>query len=355
MRDKSKTNRDMPPRMLRRIRARKNGKLWISYYYNGRDETGKRREIPLGPDLNEARLEWARLERKTLPKSVCLMKEVFSRYSDSIIPGKKKRTREDNTREMVRLQAAFGDAPIDSISTAVVAQYRDARTAKVRANREIALLSHVFTIAREWGLTDKANPCFGLRRNKEAPRDYYANEAVWNAAYAEALQELKDAMDLAYLTGQRPADTLKAATTDVANGFFSVKQGKTEKRLRIRLSIDGEMTGLGVFVEDLLERRRLSGIRGSMLITNKSGLRMSMAMMNNRWVEARERAASKAALSGDAELGVLIRRFQFRDIRPKAASEIEDISHASRLLGHSKEKTTRDIYRRVGEVVSPTK
>jgi len=47
-----------------------------------------------------------------------------------------------------------------------------------------------------------------------------------------------------------------------------------------------------VFVEDLLERRRLSSIRGSMLITNKSGLRMSMAMMNNRWVEARERTAS---------------------------------------------------------------
>jgi integrase len=213
----------------------------------------------------------------------------------------------------------------------------------------------VFTIAREWGLTEKANPCFGLRRNKETPRDYYANEAIWNAVYAEAVQELKDAMDLAYLSGQRPADTLKAASTDIANDFFLVKQGKTEKRLRIRLSIDGELTGLGIFMQNLLERRRISGIRGSMLITNKSGLRMSMAMMNNRWVEARERAAAAAVVNGDAELGALIRGFQFRDIRPKAASEIEDISHASRLLGHSKEKTTKDIYRRVGEVVSPTK
>lgn len=40
---------------------------------------------------------------------------------------------------------------------------------------------------------------------------------------------------------------------------------------------------------------------------------------------------------------------------PKAASVIEDISHASRLLGHSKEEITRRVYRRVGEVVSPTK
>ena len=83
----------------------------------------------------------------------------------------------------------------------------------MRANREIALLSTMFTFAREWGLTDKANPCFGLRRNKETPRDYYAGEIVWNAVYDQAPQELKDAMDLAYLTGQRPADVLKVATT----------------------------------------------------------------------------------------------------------------------------------------------
>jgi len=341
--------------MLRRVRKAKSGKIWVIYYYSGKDEAGNRREIPLGTDLNEARIEWARLERTTLPKSVCLMKEVFNRYSDSIIPTKAKRTQDDNRKEMIRLQSAFGEAPIDAITTSVVAQYRDARTAKVRANREIALLSHVFTIAREWGLTDKANPCFGLRRNKEKARGYYATAAVWDAVYKTAVPELRDAMDLAYLTGQRPADTLKAVKADIEGEFFLVTQGKTDKRLRIRLQIDNEKTGLGVFVEDLLERRRISGIRGSKLITNASGLRMSMAMMNNRWVEAREKAASQSILNGDHELATLIRGFQFRDIRPKAASEIEDISHASRLLGHSKEKITKDVYRRVGEVVSPTK
>ncbi|GAB5341014.1 hypothetical protein [Pseudomonas fluorescens] len=34
----------------------------------------------------------------------------------------------------------------------------------------------------------------------------FAAKVVWNAVYGEAVQELKDAMDLAYLTGQRPAD-----------------------------------------------------------------------------------------------------------------------------------------------------
>ncbi len=54
-------------------------------------------------------------------------------------------------------------------------------------------------------------------------------------------------------------------------------------------------------------------------------------------------------------MAIRIRQFQFRDIRPKAATEIEDISHASKLLGHTKEEITRRVYRRIGEAVDPTK
>ena len=46
------TARDLPPRMLRRVRTLASGKRWVSYYYNGRDEAGRRKEIPLGGDLN---------------------------------------------------------------------------------------------------------------------------------------------------------------------------------------------------------------------------------------------------------------------------------------------------------------
>ena len=82
---------------------------------------------------------------------------------------------------------------------------------------------------------------------------------------------------------------------------------------------------------------------------------MSYNMLRNRWDESRENAATKAATDGDAELANTIRKFQFRDIRPKAGSEIEDIKDASRLLGHSTEEMTKKVYRRVGEIVKPTK
>lgn len=130
---------------------------------------------------------------------------------------------------------------------------------------------------QEWA--DKANPCFGLRRNKETPRDFYAGDIIWNAVYEQAEQDLKDAMDLAYLTGQRPADVLKASTTDLNHGFLMVGQGKTEKRLRIRLYDGDKETDLCLFINGLLDRRAQAGTRTSILVTNQSGLRMSYNML----------------------------------------------------------------------------
>lgn len=49
-----------------------------------------------------------------------------------------------------------------------------------------------------------------------------------------------------------------------------------------------------------------------------------------------------------------IRNFQF-DIRPKAATEINDLKEASRLPGHTEEEITQKIDVRRGAVAKPTK
>ena len=57
--------------------------------------------------------------------------------------------------------------------------------------------------------TDRAGESVpGIRKNKKSPRDYYTNAVVWDAVYGMAEPELKEAMDLGYLTGQRPADVI---------------------------------------------------------------------------------------------------------------------------------------------------
>ena len=327
----------------------------MGYYYDGRDNTGKRKEIPLGGDLDIAKAEWAKLDCKPIPQKNTILGKVFDRYEAEIIPGKKPRTQKDNLLSLTQLRKAFNEAPINAVTPQVIAQYRDKRTGKVRANREISLLSHIYNIAREWGITDKENPAAGVRKNKETPRDFYADETIWDAVYSAAVSELKDAMDLAYLTGQRPADVLSMRATDVIDSFLQVSQGKTSKKLRIRLDAGAVTNGLGDLIERLLEQRKARAVRNPYLIVTEDGRRVTAAMLRLRWDDARNSAVVKALENEDPQLAASIRKFQFRDIRPKAASEIDDLGHASRLLGHTDKRITETVYRRVGEIVKPTR
>ncbi len=78
-------------------------------------------------------------------------------------------------------------------------------------------------------------------------------------------------------------------------------------------------------------------------------------MLRLRFDDARKLAAALAIKDLDQVLSSGIKAFQFRDIRPKAASEIADLGNASKLLGHTDKRITQTVYRQVGEVVAPTK
>ncbi len=350
------TSKDLPPRMLRRSKQLRNGSVWVGYYYNGRDDQGRRKEIPLGTELNEAKRRWAELECKPASPETGLMRHVLDRYEREVVPTKAPRTQKDNTEAIRQLRKLFNDAPVEAITPQLVARYRDARSAKVRANREIALLSHIYNMAREWGYTAKENPCRGVRKNKERPRDFYADKAVWDAVYQQAGEELQDAMDVAYLTGQRPADVMKMMETDIRDGALEVRQGKTNKRLRILLDKeDGTRTELGKAIDRIKARPRK--IRSLYLVATAAGGPLNRWTLRIRFDTARTEAARVAEESGTPEgatLAARIRQFQFRDIRPKAASETT-LEHARKLLGHTEGQITETVYRRVGEVVSPMK
>lgn len=338
--------------MICRVRQLKSGKEWIGYYYNARNDDGKRVEIPLGSDLNEAKRKWAELECQSAPAETGLMRFIFDRYEREIIPTKAPRTQKDNLAYLQFIRKVFDSAPIDLITPQHIAQYRDKRgqSAPVRANREISLLSHVWNMAREWGYTAKENPVKGVRKNKETPRDFYADDKVWTAVYQLAGQELKDAMDIGYLTGQRPADVLKMRFTDIINGALEVKQNKTGKKLRILINNGTERTELGKVIERIRSRK----VTSLFLIATPEGKQMTKSMLRIRFERARSEAIAAAIESGMESLAERVRAFQFKDIRPKAASEM-DLVHASKLLGHTEQEITEKVYRRKGETVLPTK
>lgn len=350
------TAKDLPPRLLRKTRQLASGKLWVGYYYQGRDDSGRRVQIPLGPDLAEAKRKWAALEAKPTPADFGTLGAVFDRFVRDILPTKAPRTQKDYLAYLRMLRPGFDPAPVASLTPQAIIAYRDrrARTAPVRANREITLLGYVYQYAREWGYTSRPNPCQGLHKLPETPRDYYLADDVWAALHNAAVPELRDAFDLAYLTGQRPADVLRMRLADVRDNALEVQQGKTKRKLRILLDrADQTRTELGALI-DRLRARQVSGISGCLLLTPE-GKALTGPMLRKRFETCREAARAKAEGAGDADLAVRIAACQFRDIRPKAASEIASLEAASHLLGHTQEEITKKIYVRRGREVLPVK
>lgn len=145
---------------------------------------------------------------------------------------------DDQLGELAKPLEVFGAALIYTIRPQGMRTYLDlhGQTAKVRANRECALLSHIFNQARAWGYTDAPNPCAGIKGHKETGRDRYVEDDEFRAVWEKGHYTLQDAMDLALLTGQRPADVLKLTRADIRDSALHLKQNKTGQKLAIEIT-----------------------------------------------------------------------------------------------------------------------
>lgn len=351
-------NTNLPPRMRKRVQ-----KSGVAYYYY--DTGGKpRKEIPLGKDYIQAVQKWAELEADTsISVPDATFRDAALRYVREILPTKAERTRRDNVRELDVLYQFFDDPPaaLGSIEPQHIRQYRTWRIDKarewyannnraappdvggIRANRELALFSHIFNFAREIGLTSAPNPSAGVRKTRERGRDVYVEDDLYAAVHKAADQPLQDAMDLAYLTGQRPADTLALDERDIRDGMLDIQQGKTGKKLRI--SVEGALANVIARI-----RARKAGMRvvSTRLIVSESGHPLGREALRSRFDKARDAA------------GVPKAAFQFRDLRAKAgtdkAESAGDIRQAQRQLGHASVAMTEHYVRnRRGDKVAPTK
>lgn len=340
-------NFNLPPRL--RARVRKYG----TYYYYDTGET-PRREIPLGSNYTEAVKKWAELEGDghDVAAKIITLKVVFDEYLRKIIPTKAAKTQTENIRQLATLLEFFGeDTRLDDIEPLHVRQFLTYRKASpAGANREKALLSHIINMAREWGLTSMANPCAGVKGYTETGRNIYIEDEVFSAVYNAACQPIRDAMDLAYLTGQRVSDTLKMSEADIKDGVIHVNQGKTEKRLRI--NITGELKTL---IDRIIAKKEGFKIRTLQLVCTETGMPLRLRAMQDRFNRARDLAAKS-----NKKLKAEIEAFQFRDLRAKAGTDKLESSGniviAQRQLGHTTIGMTEHYIRdRKGDFVEPTK
>ena len=334
------------------MRARKQRSGRIYYYYD--TGTNSRKEIALGSDYALAVKKWAEIEIAAVPIFArATFKDVSDRYLREIVPGKATKTQHGNIRELEKLLEFFGNppAPLEDIEPIHIRQHLDWRkNAPVAANREKALFSHIWNKAREWGYTALANPCQGIRGKSEKGRSIYIEDSIFQAVYTHADQALRDAMDMAYLTGQRPADVLSMADQDIRDGELFVQQGKTGAKLRI--TIEG---ALKILIERINTRKATFFVRAERLIVNEEGRPLTKGALRSRFDLAREEAIKHVPDMSEA-----IKSFQFRDLRAKAGTDKAelsgDIRQAQKQLGHASIAMTEQYVRqRKGDKVGPTK
>jgi integrase len=121
---------------------------------------------------------------------------------------------------------AFAD--IDAMHRKITASY------PYGANRTVAMLSKVFTLAQRWGLRD-SNPCKGVERNYEATRKrYFSGDELARLTAALAEHDDKQAADIIrmlLLSGARRGEVfaMKWADLDLNAGIWT-KLGHTLKQ-----------------------------------------------------------------------------------------------------------------------------
>lgn len=160
------------------------------------------------------------------PEVLSTMNRVFDKYVKEVIPTKAPRTQSDNLKEMKNLRPVFGDMRPMDVKPRHITQYLALRTAKVRGNREIALLQHVFKKALNWGVVE-FNPCRGIERNPEYPRDRYVSTLELKALQACCPEWLALYLELKYITGLRQSDLLKLRLEDFGPTGLSLTIAKT--------------------------------------------------------------------------------------------------------------------------------
>jgi integrase len=338
---KPHAHNNLPPNMRKRVRK------YGTYYFL---DTGAkpRKEIPLGTDYILALKKYAELHQIDQVKKATFG-DVITKYEVEVLPTLASNTIRIQRSDIKHVRNYFASGPVDLIEPRHIKMFLNKHKATpTTANRCKRLVSSMWNYARGWGYTNLPNPCEGIKGHKLDKRTVYITDEVFNLVHGFASAPLQDALDLAYLTGQRPADALAMSEHDIVDGCLIVTQIKTKAPLRI--TIEGKLAEV---ISRIRARKAGYKILSSALLVNTQGKRLTQAVLRNHFVDARLAAGKQ-----HPELAEQIAAMWFYDLRAKAADDTADDrgeQAASDLLGHDSVRTTQRHYLRRGKVVAPVK
>lgn len=327
-----------------------------AYYY--RVPTGHeaawdgKQSFQLGKTLPEAYRTWA--ERIKHIDDARTIGDLLERYALQVVPTKKITTQTNNAVALKRLRAVLGNVPLASLKPRHVYQYLDKRIAKVAARREVAVLSHAYTKAVEWGYLDRRPFKGEVRLKGEKPRDRYIED--WEIIECLSLparrksgsvRAIQAYIRIKLLTGLRRGDLLRITESSLKEDGIHVTPGKTKsstgKQLiiewsdELRAAVAAAKAARPVHVAPWL----FCTGRGACYYNEKNGLARGWDGMWHNFMNKVLRVTK------------IKERFTEHDLRAKCASDAQTLEHARRLLAHADGKVTERIYRRKPERVRP--
>lgn len=186
------------------------------------------------------------------------------------------------------------------------------------------------------------NPLEGILRQMKVneKREIYVEDSWYDLTHKHGNQLVKDVMEFAYLGANRPAETTAARFKDIEGDELIVRLMKTEESglKEKRIPIAGQLA-------EYIDRQRRKQPRSFYLVSDEKGQKITTngSKFRRAWKRARDSAEAEAET-----LGINYERFQLKDLRSKAGTDIArdfGIEAARLMLGHTTQKQTNDYIR----------
>lgn len=310
------------------------------YYFVGADKKWVRLGASIGLAMQKYHKLVVTLES---PKNIVTLGELIDRYMAQVSQYKSMASYHSDISAAKNLRSTMGHLYPDDLTPDLVCEYIEHRseTAPVRVNREIALLSHIYTKGIRWRVA-KFNPCSKLERNKERPRTRYVTDEEFENFKSFIPLRLNLYLELKYLTGLRQSDMLVLTFSAVKAEGLQVTLNKTLKRKHLTLLIT--WTPRLVNIINAFKILHKNDLNGKTIFTGAQGKPLSRSGFRSYWQRQMVKALAQ---------NIITERFQERDIRAKTASDMGSLSDARLLLGHESDKTTAKYYSRLPQKVRP--
>lgn len=243
----------------------------------------------------------------------------------------------------------WGDAPLSTVTPKVIRRYLDNHSAKISANRHIQFLKSVFN----WGIerfdSVTANPCLGVKLNKQTARTRYIEdweyELVLTVARSMRTPYFAPAMELAYLCRARRDEVFSLTTADEGEDGLFLKRTKGSNS---EITAWTPRLKMAVSEAKKLNADAPTPIKGALLIHDRKGLKHTKNALDSAW----QRIIKKAINTGiviDGEAQKLKESFTFHDIKAKGYSDQKNPS-----AGHRSDRM-HAVYMRKARLVQPAK